>query len=36
MVAGGAWDEKGSAEAWLGASDRTHTRVRRHLDDWLQ
>ena len=32
MVAGGAWDEKGSAEAWLGTSDRTQTRVGHHQD----
>ena len=36
MVAGGAQGEKGSAEAWLGASERTHIRVGHHLDDWLQ
>ena len=36
MVAGGAQGEKGSAEAWLGAPDRTHTRVGRHLGGWLQ
>ena len=35
-MGGGAWDGKASAEAWLGASDRTHIRVGHHLDDWLQ
>ena len=35
-MAGGAQGEKGSAEAWLGASERTHIRVGHHLDDWLQ
>ena len=35
-AAGGTWDEKGSAEAWLGAPDHTHTRVGHHQDGWLQ
>ena len=35
-MAGGAQGEKGSAEAWQGAFDRTHTRVGHHLDGWLQ
>ena len=35
-MAGGAQGEKGSAEAWLGASDRTHILVGRHRDGWLQ
>ena len=32
MVADGAWSEKGSAEAWHGASGRTHTCIGAHQD----
>ena len=34
-MTGGTQHEKASAEAWQGASGRTHTRVGHHLGGWV-